>query len=246
MTYAIIAAGEGSRLLDEGMKGPKPMVTVGGEMLIDRLIRIFLHNQAERILVIVNDHSAALVTHLRGLQLPVSLELVIKTTPSSFHSLYELLEATGEIPAELCLATTDSVFEEGEFAGYINAFTSNRQADGLFAVTSFIDDETPLYVSFDTEGIIKGISDNSAEPNPFISGGIYCLRKNALSVVASAMREGVHRMRNFQKMLLQRDLRIEAHRFSKVLDIDHVTDIAKAEQFLRETRSTNNLAHSNG
>ena len=41
MRYAIIAAGEGSRLHQEGIAVPKPLVTVAGEMLIDRLIRIF-------------------------------------------------------------------------------------------------------------------------------------------------------------------------------------------------------------
>ena len=44
MRYAIIAAGEGSRLVQEGVKTPKPLVEVGGEKLIDRLIRIFLAN----------------------------------------------------------------------------------------------------------------------------------------------------------------------------------------------------------
>ena len=41
MKYAIIAAGEGSRLREEGIKVPKPMVNLRGEMLIERLIRIF-------------------------------------------------------------------------------------------------------------------------------------------------------------------------------------------------------------
>ena len=246
MIYAIIAAGEGSRLLQEGVKGPKPMVKVNGEMLIDRLIRIFLDNHAEKITVIVNDHSPDLVEHLQGLALPAPLHLVIKSTPSSFHSFYELLQVNNEVPEELCLATTDSIFDESEFSNYISEFKNGAKRDGLFAVTSFIDDETPLYVSFDDALAVTEITDNSAKPNPFISGGIYCLRKSALAMVASAMNEGVHRMRNFQKMLLQRGLRIEAFPFSKVLDIDHITDIAKAEDFLRETKSTNNLVHVNG
>lgn len=245
MIYAIIAAGEGSRLLQEGVKGPKPMVRVNGEMLIDRLLRIFMNNRAEKIVVIVNDHSRELVEHLQGLNLAVPLQLVIKSTPSSFHSFYELLQADNDIE-ELCLATTDSIFDESEFSLYIDEFENGSQSDGLFAVTSFIDDETPLYVSFDDSRAIIEISDNSVIPNPFISGGIYCLGKSALAVVTTAMNKGVHRMRNFQKMLLQQGLRIEAFPFSKVLDIDHVTDIAKAEQFLIETGKTNNLAHVNG
>ena len=55
MKYAIIAAGEGSRLAAEGIALPKPLVEVDGQPLIDRLLRIFLDNDAEEIVVICND-----------------------------------------------------------------------------------------------------------------------------------------------------------------------------------------------
>ena len=40
MKFAIIAAGDGSRLADEGITLPKPLVKVRNVPLIDRLIRI--------------------------------------------------------------------------------------------------------------------------------------------------------------------------------------------------------------
>ena len=52
MEYAIIAAGEGSRLAREGVSLPKPLVRVAGEPLIDRLCRIFMLNDASRIHII--------------------------------------------------------------------------------------------------------------------------------------------------------------------------------------------------
>ena len=55
MKFAIIAAGEGSRLKEEGVAAPKPLVEVGGEKLIDRLIRIFRDNGAEEIDIIINN-----------------------------------------------------------------------------------------------------------------------------------------------------------------------------------------------
>lgn len=45
MDYAIIAAGEGSRLAQEGVKWPKPLVRLNGVALIDRLIDVFLKNK---------------------------------------------------------------------------------------------------------------------------------------------------------------------------------------------------------
>jgi hypothetical protein len=41
-------------------------------------------------------------------------------------------------------------------------------------------------------------------------------------------------MRNFQRALLADGLRLRAYPFTKVLDIDHATDIGKAERFLQQ------------
>ena len=54
MNYAIIAAGEGSRLAQEGIVTPKPLVKVNNERLIDRLIHIFMDHDADQISVICN------------------------------------------------------------------------------------------------------------------------------------------------------------------------------------------------
>ena len=54
MKYALIAAGQGSRLVSEGVKVPKPLVQVGGTPLLSRLFRIFLDNDAESICIIIN------------------------------------------------------------------------------------------------------------------------------------------------------------------------------------------------
>lgn len=59
MKYAIIAAGEGSRLAQEGVLKPKPLVEIGGERLIDRLMRVFMANGASEIVVICNEQMTA-------------------------------------------------------------------------------------------------------------------------------------------------------------------------------------------
>jgi hypothetical protein len=40
-------------------------------------------------------------------------------------------------------------------------------------------------------------------------------------------------MRNFQRALVAESLRLKAYSFSKVLDIDHASDIQKAEDLLK-------------
>ena len=70
MDYAIIAAGEGSRLAQEGVKWPKPLVRLNGVALIDRLIDVFLKNNATSISIIVNEEMTEVQDYLKAL-LPI-------------------------------------------------------------------------------------------------------------------------------------------------------------------------------
>lgn len=229
MDFAIIAAGEGSRLRAEGIQSSKPMVRLQGLPSVHRLINIFIRNGAEQIIIIINEYSKDVEDYLNSLQLPVPLKLIKKNTPSSLHSFYELLP---HIKTEkLCLTTVDTVFDENEFSNYIEAFKESSSPDGLMAVTSFIDDEKPLYVK--TGDKMKIIAYEDENNNAvYVSGGIYCLTKKALPVVEKAIDNGVERMRNFQRLLISEGLNIEAYPFSKIIDIDHATDIELAEEWL--------------
>ena len=55
MHYGIIAAGEGSRLAQEGVERPKPLVRLCGKPMIGRLIDIFMDCGAESISVVVSE-----------------------------------------------------------------------------------------------------------------------------------------------------------------------------------------------
>lgn len=232
MKFAIIAAGEGSRLAQEGVALPKPLVYLNGEPMIHRLVRIFEEAGAEEVVVIVNQLQPQTEEYIREVleaEFPQLIRLVVKTTPSSMHSFSELAPYLEGAP--FCLTTVDTIFSEDEFYSYISEFESS-DCDGLMAVTSYIDDEKPLYVSVDDDLRITGFHDTKPQPCRFISGGIYALRPAALKTLQRCMAEGQSRMRNFQRGLIQDGLRIYARPFSKILDVDHADDIAKAEAFL--------------
>lgn len=231
MKFAIIAAGEGSRLSQEGVTLPKPLVRIGGEAMIDRLLRIFAANDADEIVVIVNRLHPETEHHLRLLQADSwrgRLRIVVKTTPSSMHSFFEISPFLSDAP--FCLTTVDTIFREEEFAGYIEQFRRST-ADGLMAVTDFIDDEKPLYVGTDNDLNITGFFDENKDCQ-YISGGIYCLQPQAIETLRRCVASGQSRMRNFQRQLVKDGLALRAHVFSKILDVDHATDIRKAESFL--------------
>ena len=159
----------------------------------------------------------------------VPLEVIVKTTPSSMHSFYEL--STYLKDDKFCLTTVDTIFREEEFSRFIEAFKASDK-DGLMAVTDYIDDEKPLYISTDEELNITGFHDARTPDCRYISGGIYCLTPKSIDTLQRCMENGMSRMRNFQRQLVADGLHLGAYPFSKILDVDHASDIEKAEAFL--------------
>ena len=140
MKYAIIAAGEGSRLAAEGVAEHKPLVRVHGECLVDRLLRIFASNGADDIFVICNEQYTDVASHLERLEREgldgqrIPLRHIVKSTPSSMHSFFELSKLIGEGP--VVLTTVDTIFRPDDFAKYIAAF---EKAYGFETGTSVLD-----------------------------------------------------------------------------------------------------------
>lgn len=231
MKYAIIAAGEGSRLAQEGVSVPKPLVKVGGETLIGRLLRIFTSLEATEICVICRESRVA-PSFPRSLA--PSLKIKVKATPSSMHSFYELSEwLDGDEP--FVLTTVDTVFCETDFKHYVEVMQQEiaAGADGVMVVTPYIDDEKPLYVDVDENLTIRGFYDEQNGCR-HVSGGIYGLTPAALETLRRCMERGESRMRNFQRALIADGLCLKAYVMDKVIDVDHQADIEKAEEVIRE------------
>ena len=234
MNYAIIAAGEGSRLVSEGVALPKPLVNLNGTPMIRRLIDIFLSCDAESISIIVNNEMTEVREYLEALSLPVPLHLTVKSTPSSMHSFFEVSRAFDS--GKFILTTVDTIFREEEFRHYVEAFAADDSADGYMAVTSFIDDEKPLYIDVDDDMRITAFRDTAFDGVKYISGGIYGLTAPALTILEQCMANGVSRMRNYQRALVDGGLTLKAYPFEKIIDVDHAGDIATAEAFINEIK----------
>ncbi len=232
MNYAIIAAGEGSRLVQEGVRLPKPLVRLNGTPMIKRLIDIFMRHNPESLSIIVNEQMTQVREYLESLELPVPLRLTVKTTPSSMHSFWEVSRCFGS--GKFCLTTVDTIFRDEEFERYIKAFEADDKADGYMAVTSFIDDEKPLYIDVDTDNRITAFRDEPFEGVKYISGGVYGLTAPALDTLRRCMDNGVSRMRNYQRALVDDGMNLRAFAFDKIVDVDHAGDIATAEKFISQ------------
>lgn len=237
MHYGIIAAGEGSRLVQEGVRKPKPLVELDGRPMVKRLIDIFIENDAQSISVIVNEQMTEVRQYLETLaqHLPVPLTLVVRSTPSSMHSFYELSRLL-EDKGRFILTTVDTIFQPEDFSKYVSAYAnSDTEIDAMMALTTYIDDEKPLYVDCDTAMNITAFRDNSSDNDRFISGGIYGLSGKCVSVLRQCIETGVSRMRNYQRALISANLNVRGFDMGKIIDVDHAEDIETARKFIAKS-----------
>lgn len=235
MNFGIIAAGEGSRLVQEGVNLPKPLVRLCGSPMIGRLIDIFIRCGAESVSVIVNEQMTEVRAFLEALapKLPVKLNIVVKSTPSSMHSFYELSRLMRG-KGKFILTTVDTIFREEDFSRYVEAFEQAPAGiDGMMAMTDFVDDEKPLYIETDDNLDILAFRDTPWEGVKYISGGIYGLTEPAIDVLEECMAQGVSRMRNYQRALVAAGLNLKGYPLGKIVDVDHASDIATAEAFIQ-------------
>ena len=213
MHYAIVAAGEGSRMVHEGVALPKPLVELEGKPMIGRLIDLFASYEPESLTIIINNSMNDVRQYLEsivpGLGFPV--EIIQKDTSGSMESV-----------------------SRDEWNKFIRDFAANMSDDGLFPVTDFIDDEKPLYVDTDAEGYITAFRDEPSPDDFYISGGIYGITPECNKVLARCRERGVHSLRGYQRTLVAEGLRLKAYPFSKIVDVDHAGDIDTARAFLAE------------
>lgn len=231
----ILAAGEGSRLVSEGVTVPKPLVEIAGQPMLQRLISIMAEAKPTAINMIYNEQMTEVDDFVKHASHPCPINTVRKTTESSLHSL---VAATEGLPADckVVATTVDTIFPKQEFLDYVAAVRDNDDYDAIMAVTDYIDDEKPLYVDTDENLMVTAFADTAAECRSprYISGGVYALSPRAIEVARKCCAAGTKRMRNYQRQLLAEGLRVKAYPMSKILDVDHASDIVKANDFLRQ------------
>lgn len=229
----IIAAGECRRLKEEGIQIPKPLIEISGTPIIQRIIEIIRNTGKSSITCIINEKSEELESFLLKNSRTKPVNIIVKSTPSSLHSLFQLNRF---MSAPFLVTTADSVFLESEFKSFVNFGMSLNDADGVIAVTDFIDDEKPLYVDLDENNRIINFKDSN-DGYEFVTGGLYLFKTDIQKEIDEAVNSGVVRLRNFLRFLIQKDFRLYAYPFSKIIDVDHISDIEKAEEFLNSNLS---------
>ncbi len=230
MKAAIIAAGHGERLQQGGVFTPKPLIPIGNETLIGRVIRAAGHVKATSVGCVVNGLKPEVADYLRSSSWPIPVELVVKTTSGSMESLFALAPLLWDEP--FLLFTVDTVFEFRALERFL-AEARETQGHGALAVTSFVDDEKPLWAKLDNDRKITALGEN-AQPSPYVTAGFYYFSPDIFSMTDAARARRMSALRQFLGLLLEGGFVLSGIPVQKTVDVDHAEDIEKARRYLEE------------
>jgi len=231
MKAAIIAAGTGERLVSGGIEIPKPLLPIGGRPLIARIIEAAGRLAMTSVACIVNDVNPAVAEYLTSTSWPVPIELKVKTTPSSMESLFCLEPMLRNEP--FLLFTVDVVFSFSTLKRFLAAAIELNGASGVLALTDYIDDEKPLWVSVDQHSRILAMGE-AARGSRYVTAGFYYFRPDIFALIEEARAKHLTALRKFLALLTSRGYDLHGLPVAKTLDVDYPEDIGKAEEYLRE------------
>ncbi len=235
MKLCVIAAGDGSRLKNDGLEIPKPLIQINGITLIEKILSVFDRYNFDSLNIIINKKFESHIRESKFLKSyePGKINCIYKSTPGSLFSLNELSPYVQDSP--FMLMTIDSIYDENEFASFFEYTDSLKDADGVVAVTDFIDDEKPLWVHINSEGYVERFPDKKSGFN-LVTGGIYYFKSGVIQMSDESLALGFIKLREFLNFITKRGKKIKSFKFDKIIDVDHLKDIITAETYLKSLR----------
>jgi NDP-sugar pyrophosphorylase family protein len=232
---AILAAGRGERLRAQGPDLPKPLVDLGGEPLLARQTRVLLDAGADGVVAVVNSETAALIDR-DAIQLPSRLKLVVRDTPNSMETLFQLGDhLTG---CRFLAATVDAILPADEmrrFARESIELTAGTGplVDGVLGVVRWRGDERPLFVEVKAGGVIRRVG---VPRSDLVTAGIYFLPRSIFAFRDRAHDLRLSALRQFLGGLVEWGVRLRAIELNEVIDIDVSADLEAARGMLERER----------
>lgn len=233
MDYVIIAAGQGSRIfLESGEE--KPMVSICGVPMIERLIRVLLSVEPGTVHVVTNPAMKETNALLRRLCEEEGLPVIFRPIVSD-NSFYSLDEAARGVGGRFVAFTVDSVFKTGDLRSFVERFKTLPAGEVLMGVTEYVDDESPLWYRLNgerTEALECRKGGEGFGGTPVVSTGIYGIDGPTMDYA----RRGRYpaSTSDFQNMLAESNhVTVRPFFFDHAFDVDHISDVERANLFFQ-------------
>jgi NDP-sugar pyrophosphorylase family protein len=221
----ILAGGRGSRLAADGVTTPKALALVAGRPQLLNLVETFADLGCESITCMVREGIRFAV--------PPPARVWSCRTPSSLHTLVAGLATVP--PGPVFCAMVDTVMPAADWRRLYLGITARLDAGAAaaVAVTPFVDDELPLYVTRDAAGFATAILDTPPPSGArlLVTGGVYGFSPVARRLAAVAV-GSLHRMRAFLRLLVEVKAAVATVEVPRIIDLDHKRDLEAADRWL--------------
>lgn len=222
----IIAAGNGTRLRADGWRVSKPMVPVAGRPLIDHALDRFRAVGIRHLTIIINEESDDCQQWLADQAGEFDIDLVIRTTPSSYASFRIVADRLAG--ARALITTVDSIMPLDDFRRFV-ADSANFPGDAVvLGLTDHVNDEKPLWSTLDsTDGRIRRLG---ADRGSHVTAGLYVLPARW----TAGPDAGFARLRDYLVWLVAAGHPLYGIVLPSTFDIDRAHDIVLAERAISD------------
>jgi len=219
----IIAAGLGERFQNRGVATPKALLSVAGQTLLERTLAQFCEAGIRDLTLIFNETHGPLCIRFIEEHFPdLKPDIIVKTTKSSFESFCEVSARIGAGP--LLMTTIDSIYHPATLSKLLRRVETFPPGATVLGLTSFIDDEKPLYAQVAADWKIRSLGETRSA---WVTSGVYWFpdRPRGLDKSYPALR-------GFLADLIQRGLPVYGFDLGHSVDVDRPEDLTAAEAFV--------------
>jgi NDP-sugar pyrophosphorylase family protein len=207
---------------------PKPLVEVAGLPLIGTVLRNFTTAGITAITIILNEQERECVEWVRTRFPALELDFIVKTPGSSLESFREVI---GRGPAgPMLVSTVDAWCAAEDFARFAAAAAGRPDDATVLAVTPFVSDEKPLWVTLGAGGRVEALG---KADSGLVTAGVYRVSDRARRL--SPARE-LGRLREYLGWLHESGEPLYGEIIEMVVDVDRALDVASAEALARGAR----------
>jgi NDP-sugar pyrophosphorylase family protein len=217
----IIAAGHGTRLRADGYRVSKPMTPVGGRPLIDHALDRFRAVGIRRATVIINEGSDDCRNWLNDHSHDLDLDVIVRTTPSSYASFELVAARLAGAPA--LITTVDAIMATDAFRRFASLAARFPKDAVVLGLTDHVDDDNPLWATLDEDARIRRLG---GDRGSHVIAGVYWLPANPGAAPVARF----ERLRDYLKWLVDEGRPVYGAVLPLVFDIDRAHDVKAAEQ----------------
>jgi NDP-sugar pyrophosphorylase family protein len=217
----VIAAGLGTRLRADGYRVSKPMTPVGGQPLIGHALDRLRAVGVRKTTVIVNEESDDCRQWLSEHSRDFDLDLIVRTTPSSYASFQLVAARLAGAPA--VITTVDAIMPLDAFQHFVNSAARLPNDAVVLGLTSHVDDENPLWATTDEGGRVLRLG---GDQGSYVTAGLYWLPAHR----GAEPEARFDRLRDYLRWLVDERRPVFGVVLPLVFDIDRARDVQAAEQ----------------